>query len=176
MRWVCGPLSASAPGDPSYFTLTLCWLTDAVCRIKNAYFVIPALFTLPAALCFAVGINFPSNLPLLITSLVCTGCCVSIGASTFYVKWFMNDLNACAWYSMDILILHFWNAQLLGNTFVWTYMGPINSVSMTVMPPNLRARASGVAIFFQVIHSTVHAYCESLAARQCHSHHIKSFL
>ena len=37
----------------------------------------------------------------------------------------------------------------LGNIFVWTYTAPISAISISVIPPRLRATSCGVLIFFQ---------------------------
>jgi MFS family permease len=76
-------------------------------RVKSSYFLVPAIFTLPAAALLMLAVNFPQpvglNLALIFT----------------------------------------------GELFVWTNIAPINSITVTSVPPRLRSRASGLCIFIQ---------------------------
>lgn len=78
-------------------------------KLKNAYFLVPALFTLPATVFILLVINVTN----------------SLGAAIIFL--------------------------FLGNILVWTYTGPISAISISVIPPRLRARSAGLLIFFQHI-------------------------
>jgi uncharacterized membrane protein YgcG len=78
-------------------------------KLKNAYFLVPALFTLPATVFILLVVNVTN----------------SLGAAIIFL--------------------------FLGNILVWTYTGPISAISISVIPPRLRARSAGLLIFFQHI-------------------------
>jgi MFS family permease len=76
-------------------------------RVKSSYFLIPAIFTVPATAFIMLGINFPQSLALNLVFI------------------------------------------FVGELFVWTNIAPINSITITSIPPRLRSRASGLCIFLQ---------------------------
>ena len=78
-------------------------------KVKSAYFLIPAIFTLPATAFLLLAVNFTQSAALTIVFL------------------------------------------FIGELFVWTNIAPINAVSISVIPPRLRARSAGLCIFFQHI-------------------------
>ena len=76
---------------------------------KSAYFLIPALFTIPASIFLLLCINITSSFALMSALLI------------------------------------------IGEVFVWTCVSPISAISISVIPPKLRARSCGVLIFAQHI-------------------------
>ena len=78
-------------------------------NFRSAYFLVPALFTIPASLFLLLAINVTSSYAL-----------------------------------MSVFIV-------IGEIFVWTYLAPISAISISVIPPRLRARSCGVLIFAQHI-------------------------
>lgn len=78
-------------------------------KIKNSYFLIPALFTLPGAACLFIVINITGN--AIIPTIFAT----------------------------------------LGQLCIWTNLAPISALSITCIPPRLRARSCGIMIFMQHI-------------------------
>jgi len=78
-------------------------------NVKSAYFLIPALFTIPATVFFMLAINVTSSYALM----------------SFFI--------------------------VVGEIFVWTQLAPISAISISVIPPHLRARSCGVLIFAQHI-------------------------
>lgn len=78
-------------------------------KVKSAYFLIPALFTIPGGIFLFLAINIHNNLVLL----------------SFFI--------------------------IISEIAIWTQLAPISTISISVIPPHLRARSCGLLIFFQHI-------------------------
>jgi MFS family permease len=76
-------------------------------KVKNAYFLIPALFTIPGAIFLLLTINITGYAAI---AVVCV---------------FISEI--C----------------------IWTNLAPMSTLSITCIPPHLRARSCGILIFMQ---------------------------
>lgn len=80
-------------------------------RVKSSYFLVPACFTIPGAICLLFSINLT-------------------GANNFVAS--------------SVLLI-------IGEVFLWTSIAPVSALSISVIPPRLRARSCGIQIFTQHI-------------------------
>ena len=103
-------------------------------KVKSAYFLIPALFTLPAALLFVITLNAPH---------LGTG---GIGVLVIAVQVIPRSPPPLSHHSLSPLSL---SLVIAVQIFFWTGIAPISTVSMNVVPPRLRARSCGVLILVQ---------------------------